>query len=598
MIYKRYKGKFFLLDLLFIFSAFYLSSYHSYNQNNIFQHFDQDFFQLLGDSFRELKLSISNNINCILDLSESKGDYYISWGPATALLYAIADSFSLFLVGKEFPKVLLFLINGLFHSWLVLSLIMIELKNRTASYILTFFYLQSFPMYFFFNYDIQTEHISTLYGVTYLLAGLYFYRKSLQRSNLFLFLSGLFLGLGVLTRISYWIYAFVFSLYFIGSTKIAKRGKVFILLPICTAVIIFFSYNYLRFGELFNFGERYNKYHGLWTEVINDMRIIPMSWTQLLIQIQEMLNDFFDFNPRYRIFDHSYLYNLYLHYGPMYFKVVKGHYFGLLAFFASFYWLRDKSKRFHVTCLLSLLSVLFFWFYHIQMIEMRYLIHFWPLLFVLSCWGLGEIVTRVNFYPSYSLVIISLLWLAFGKVDRSKLIEDGLVNYIPGPMTFPDKYTGEYCYKSKVSEVLQCSDIYPITDLKDLNNIFEEDDYHRLGIYRTSSQQCEMLFFSGATMKFIENSFCKIELTFDEGSNFCEEIDLYISGDNLGRMTKAVGENGKCVFEMHNANSPFHQTYFYFHKNGLLNREINNLMNQTQRFPFQKLEVSCSKGYR
>ena len=164
---------------------------------------------------------------------------------------------------------------------------------------------------------------------------------------------------------------------------------------------------------------------------------------------------------------------------------------------------------------------------------------------------------------------------------------------LSGPMTYPHEYTAMTCHKTGPYAKLDCSKIHPMIDFLSLENHGMEFDYNRLGLYRESEKNCRMLFFSGATMQFVQNRECEVVLEFslEEKAPQCQNIDIYLSGKNVGAMSEKMP--AVCYYNFSNDFHTRRQVYFYIRPMKLLKDRVDNLRVQTMSYAFKSMAVNC-----
>lgn len=200
----------------------------------------------------------------ILDLSLFHNRYYPYWGPAPVLfiapfyLFAGATGASDYIYGVTAGIINIAIFYLVLKEFISFSRLVVR---KSHIYLLSLGFALSSPnLYCALNGGVWQT--SQAIGMTYLLFGLLFFFKFFNKNNhtIYLILSVLFINLAWLSR-----FGMAFYLLFFGYAIILLRKKTAIVKKILITVIpitaislcVFFSYNYVRFGSIFDVGTRY-----------------------------------------------------------------------------------------------------------------------------------------------------------------------------------------------------------------------------------------------------------------------------------------------------------------------------------------------------
>lgn len=234
----------------------------------VFFKLDDQQFVHLADSFLNRRLYFSEIPSKNMgwgDTSLYNGRYYWPLGVFPALL--LLPFVSVF--GDGFMQVFVSIPLTLLSSFLLYKIAFKITKKREASVVLAFAYIFSsayavaayFPLSWWFAHVVATSCLFLSIYFTYI-----------KPHPIF---SGVFFALSFLTRISliFGILFFPLYYYFFDRKRFIKTLSSF-LIPVMLGMLVFFSYNYLRFGNIFETGYKYqilipeiaaNREVGMWS---------------------------------------------------------------------------------------------------------------------------------------------------------------------------------------------------------------------------------------------------------------------------------------------------------------------------------------------
>lgn len=205
----------------------------------------------------------------IQDASYFNGKYYLYWGPLPLLLYIPVKYIFGFYPSDFFVTSIILFVSLCFFllfSYKVLNsntLIFGEtLKKKLIMLMLIFSIIYLNPLPFLNTFFWSGAHsISRLIGLHLIvLSFLYIYLESFKKNinfkNLIFF--NFICSLSILTKQNFIIFSFFVGIYtyFILKEKSHQKSKLPLLLfsPLFICLIVFFSYNYLRFSNIFETG--------------------------------------------------------------------------------------------------------------------------------------------------------------------------------------------------------------------------------------------------------------------------------------------------------------------------------------------------------
>lgn len=228
---------------------------------NLFKLSQTPYYNYLLDAFNKNRLDL-DPIYGGFDLSNFNGKWYMYWGLAPSLFIL-----PIYLIwGINSSDILYTLIAGLVNVALFFKII--EIVDRyfhlNKSILIKYFILINFALIspnFYLSLAGRIWHTNQIIATTYMLLFLLFYLKYLENLGKlkFLIISLVFFNLSWLARGTLIASAILF-IYPLAIIKRAKEKKLFvkstatILLISLSAVIIFFTYNYLRFNNLLETG--------------------------------------------------------------------------------------------------------------------------------------------------------------------------------------------------------------------------------------------------------------------------------------------------------------------------------------------------------
>lgn len=364
-------------------------------------HSNFPYYNYLLKALSEFRLNINSNIH--MDLAFFKGKWYMYWGPAPVfyvlpfyLLWGInaSDIFYVFIAGFINILLMFYVIKN------ALKYFKIQISSFSKIFLLLNFAFCSPNFYLSLNGNVWAT--TQLIGIFYLLLCLIFYFRFLQNINFMisLFLSVIFFNLAWLSRYSLVFSGLLFIFPILNFYKNNERQKlkraIFIFIGIFSiSLTIIFLYNFLKFGNMFELGERF-------------VKAIPFE-NQIHERGKFLSSDYFLHNINYYFFK------------PLLFKSkfpflaldVEGNsiFFvypiSIFAFFLVFKNIFKKYQGFYYPALLvivlTLASFLFLFTTGRYQFGIRYLLDIFPLFIILLCF----VIDRV---PNY----IKIIFLAYG----------------------------------------------------------------------------------------------------------------------------------------------------------------------------------------
>ncbi len=208
--------------------------------------FDTDLV-MLSMRFTEWKVSLSIFNVPVRDVANYYNNYYVYFGPLASILLMPF----VFIFGESVPQVSL----GVFSIIVSFASIFLIAKHfkfdKLDSLWLSVFFVFSTVLFSSSVINVSAYQVEAL-GVPFMLLSLwaYFYKKPA-------FLTGLFLGLAVMTRVTLILASIFFFIEFLKKRLIFKQ-LVIIAIPIIIALLILGGYNNRRFNSYFETGYHYS----------------------------------------------------------------------------------------------------------------------------------------------------------------------------------------------------------------------------------------------------------------------------------------------------------------------------------------------------
>ena len=594
---SRKKAGFLAAIAIVVIFAFF-SAAKSYSVKDLSRHFRVDLYQSLADSFRagELSLLEDGRRKTSVDVTPRGRKIYLSWGPAPAAIYALFDALFELLGFGLFPKVPLFFCLLAAHVVSIFLILNLLMDGKIAvPLLLVGFYCFSFPFWNFINSEIEIYEISSMYASAFFLLGVSCYMRSWKVSSTAVAaLSAIFLSCAMLSRPTYFIWVFILSIFIIFSGKKRKNSVLF-----CSIVIIggtiFLIYNHLRFGNLFNFGEKF-KFHSVWEEYIFDLGIIPFSLKRTLARFQEAFYWYLGINIGHiknQQIGFSPINTLYATYGDNLFLLKRLSILNVGLVYGLFWWIRiiRKHQR-ELTLLVGVTCIIFFYLFYQQSCELRYSMDIWPVLFILSGKGIydfSNVISRKNEKNYSTFVCFLIISLAFAL----NVVNGEALNNRPDISNEPMPFWEFEPVNTDCS--LKCTLITPVYEsFEDIHSWKEQEFLFMLGIYRFIGDECYMLFFSGATLEVQPSKECRVELLLHRPDiEDCERITFYLDGYPQGSLTETYVDNANqrlCTYMLPPTGLELISAYFLFEP---VDFEVYDLRRQTKHYRMYQLNMNC-----
>lgn len=590
----------------FVLAVTVLSVFTNYDFKDLSGHFRFDLFQSVADGFRAGQLSVleGRENKIFMDLTPQGNGLYYKKGPLPPLLYAFLDTIWLFFGCGLFPKVLILFVFLAFHQYFMLLLLRRIFGRRSVlPFLLLVFYAFSLPYWLLVNTLIDVCEIAILMSSTFFLGGLYYYsylfdeESSLDRYVL----CSVFLACALLTRVTYFITVFIMTIPIVLSKRGLKKRLVFGLVAIGGVAVQFF-YNYQRFGNPLEFGEILSLYNGVWVEVVYTMEVLPFSLERSITRIIHSLYGYLGIDLR--MFVEGSIDSLFygrgqsVHFGIQYLPLFLGLVSGACIWRKN---IRDHIRE--VALVAAMFAVIVFYVSYLESVELRYLMDFWPLAFLLSLQGIVDVAnTRIRKVHRNAFLVVVVALIASSTILIQWQLRDSLAQTLGlDPVAVEEQpfKLGAHTHYGKgrgrtITETsLDCPSIHP--RYRSFGEIpAREDRLDRLGIYRVSEDACYMLFFSGATLAFEPGKDCRIELVLDpQEVRDCGRITFYHDGHDRGGMRNAAGaetDRKVCTSKIPATGQRMIQAYFFFNDVDL---NVSDLMQGTQRFRMYRLATLC-----
>lgn len=275
-----------------------------------------DYFNPMAQSLMNFRLDIPNP-GQTYDLIEFKGKWYTPWGILPAIFLIPLQ----ILKGRFIPTFYL----SLFFSSLTALVVFLLLKRLQKEFLRNFSTLGVYAVLILFFFGTTQFYVGTLGSVWHVnqIVSSFFgalgifaiFKKNRSPTNYFL--SSIFFGIGFLGRptIMFLVFLpislFIFDLFqknkllLYQKTKYAKQMIIIFALPIILFSSIFFLYNHIRFGNIFQTGYDYIQESSNLQEIrmkngLSSLRNIPQNAWYLLFELPRLQlvesNVVFNFN--------------------------------------------------------------------------------------------------------------------------------------------------------------------------------------------------------------------------------------------------------------------------------------------------------------
>ena len=252
--------------VLIIFIITYYISVSLIINGNLFKLSQTPYYNYLLEAFSKNRLDL-DPIHKGFDLSNFNGKWYMYWGLSPSLF--ILPFYLIW--GIKSSDILYTLIAGIVNVVLFFKIIEIVDKyfHLNKSTFIKCFVLINFALIspnFYLSLAGRIWHTNQIIAITYMLLFLFFYFKYLENLEKlkFLIISLIFFNLSWLSRTTLVAYAIllIYPLIIIFRTKEKKlfvKSTTAIFLISLSAVMIFFTYNYLRFNNPLETGLTYQQ---------------------------------------------------------------------------------------------------------------------------------------------------------------------------------------------------------------------------------------------------------------------------------------------------------------------------------------------------
>ena len=275
-IYKKYH---FELILIFIFALFLCGLRH-------YLPFVNDLYELQARSIENGRMAIfsASQNTLIFDSTIYHDSIFMSWGILPAIEYIIWSFISFSLLS---PSILYYI-----HLFII-PLLVVKITGKSFGGYITL--ISPFFLYFL-REDISAIDISYIYGLSYLLLSFYLDKKKKY------WWARLSLVLTCLCRFGF----FPLVIIFLGFKCYRERKYARELLTALITISALFSVNYLKFENIFFWGERFNKFQGEWITILKTLQVDSFQPERLLFSLVDFVRGvFFNFDGE-KIFGNSF----------------------------------------------------------------------------------------------------------------------------------------------------------------------------------------------------------------------------------------------------------------------------------------------------
>ncbi len=569
-----------------------------YGIEDLFAYVPNDAYQSLADAFRAGRLSVvSDADHIVVDTAPAGDDAHVVWGPFPAVVYAVLDTVFSAIGAPPFPKAALFFGLAVVHLFLVLVLARRFLGDRTwVPRLAMACYAFSYPFWFAAHEETRVNWVSILASSTLFLAGLLFFARASSESSRsgHWFWSALFLALAVLTRAVYGLHLGVVAIAALTVRPWTRRHAVFLGVS-AAGVLLFFAYNHARFKDPLMFGDALI-YQSTWDEEATAKGVLPADPLRTLARWGEAAFAFAGL-PRPPWSDA--IDTLYRYHQTYILILVLPTLVALAA--AVPLWKRTaRAHRLEWTTLCAGIVPLLLYLLWADEFEVRYQMDYVPLLFLAGLQGASDAAgARVRWLaaPAALVVALSSVGLHFALADRviaEHGVDPPLVSRYPHRMD--RQVPGMWFFSGHpVGRSIRCEAI-PTVHTSPADLPVRQESLDRLGIFRFPGDRCEMVFFSGGTLRLDPDRDCRIELYLDaDDIEDCGRVALYRDGRPAGRLAEARTDRGGqrlCVFPLGVTGERLVQAYFRFDPVPLRSRDW---LRTTPRTGMTELRARCGE---
>lgn len=596
MTHEVLRRRRFGLDLLLaIFVACTLFGHH-YRFEDLFAYVQDDVYQSLADAFRAGRLSVvSGSERIFVDTAPVGDDAYVVWGPFPAIIYAAFDIACSAVGLPPFPKAALFFATVVLHLVLVLRITRRLFGGGTwLPRIVMVCYAFSYPFWYAAHEAPRVFWVSILFSSTLFLFGLLSFARAMEQPDRLgpWAWSALALALAFLTRALYGLHLAVFAITALTVRPWNRRHAVF--LGVCAfGLLLYFAYNHARFGDPLMFGEALI-YQSRWDEEVIAKGVLPRDPLRTLAQWGEALFSFLALpEPPWS----ASLDTLYRHHQTFIFVMLLPLVLALIV--ASPRWVRTASAyRTELTLIGVSVVLILFYILWADEFEIRYQMDYVPALFVAGLKAAWDAARRRSPWlapPLVALVAgtyVVLHALVADSVAKTHGVELPTISAyphrmgveVPGMWYFSGQDTGPSIRCEAIPTVHESASDLPV----------RQESLDRLGIFRFTRGKCEMLFFSGGTLRLDPAKVCQIELFLDDNDlDSCGRITFYRDGRPVGHMSEARTERpGErlCTFPLGITGERLVRADFLFEP---VPKRSADWLRATKRYKMSELRATC-----
>lgn len=285
---------------VFILTAFVYSFFYLIINGEIFGNSPFNYYSLLIDSLLSGRLDIPGNVT--IDLSQFQGKWYLNWGPG-ALLYIFP--FKLIMLGglsDKFYTLLAGILNILVFSFLIKEFIKyfkINLSDFSKNFLLFSFAIASPNFYLSLNGRVWfTEQIV---AVLYILLSLLFLFRFLNSDGKlkYFLISVIFFNLAWFTRAPLVFHGLILfaAILVVRSKGYAPRLFAFLITTTSIFLLILFTYNFLRFENIFETGLNHHLANPRYESAISEGKVfsvvnIPFNFYHFFLNFPQISKNF------------------------------------------------------------------------------------------------------------------------------------------------------------------------------------------------------------------------------------------------------------------------------------------------------------------
>jgi len=566
--------------------------------------------ELTADAWRSGQLHLHlDGAELAIDQTTPLGDrIYTRWGPTVPAIYAVVDGALGWTSGGRVPKMPLFALAFVIHLW-ALTLLMehLRVRRRPAAVFAAVAYLFSFPVLALVQKQgfLVSNTAPIVFGSCFLTVALYHYAVSFSPSRpaRHVWLAAGSLAAAMLSRETLFLTGFVLTVGILIGRRFDRRAIGFAAVSL-GAVFVQLGYNALRFGSALNFGYNRFQYQHPWEEAALSSGMLQWDLGVRVARLADSIPQWFGGSSGSGVlYDGE-------DGGSMYLLLALNLLLIGLVYLAVKALRRPRAQP--VEAILTAVAAAHLGYYVliVQDSALRWLMEFWPVLFVLGVVGCARIAEtllgeHVRLRP-LSLVAAVALWslIAGARPEPlegppSQRPEDSQTWFAGEP---PEGFDEDWCFAIDTEWAtpppeVACSHLEPRAPgvpppapWSDMVSLM------RVGLDRAPDGSCRTLFFGGATLARAPGGACAAVLDFAEPDVDCAQVRLQLDGYDLGPMSSTgpdvTGSSASCSMTLPHSDFSQHRVYYAIGATDV--PTLAGVRESAPDFAFERLSIRCN----